>query len=59
VLRPGALDYLGEVIYAQALGLGFQDAFFQICFAFVLALVPAWMLGRAGRSQSAAMRSPA
>lgn len=59
VLRPGALDYLGEVIYAQALGLGFQDAFFQICFAFVLALVPAWLLGRAGRAQSAATRSPA
>ncbi|MGA8007130.1 MAG: DHA2 family efflux MFS transporter permease subunit, partial [Burkholderiales bacterium] len=30
VLGPGALDYLGDVIYAQALGLGFQDAFFQI-----------------------------
>lgn len=58
VLRPGALDYLGEVIYAQALGLGFQDAFFTICFAFVLALVPAWLLGRAGRPRAAA-RSPA
>ena len=59
VLGPGALDYLGDVIYAQALGLGFQDAFFQICFAFVLALVPAWLLGRAGRAQPAATRSPA
>jgi MFS transporter, DHA2 family, multidrug resistance protein len=59
VLRPGALDYLGDVIYAQALGLGFQDAFFQICFAFVLALVPAWLLGRAGRARPAAARSPA
>jgi DHA2 family multidrug resistance protein len=46
-LQPGALDYLGRVIYAQALGLGFQDAFFLICFAFALALVPAWFLGRA------------
>jgi len=43
----GALDYLGEVIYAQALTLGFQDAFFQICFAFALALIPAWILSRA------------
>jgi MFS transporter, DHA2 family, multidrug resistance protein len=49
VLQPGALDYLGRVLYAQALSLGFQDAFFFICFAFALALVPAWLLGRAGR----------
>ncbi|HSH06970.1 MAG TPA: MFS transporter, partial [Burkholderiales bacterium] len=49
LLQPGALDYLGRVLYAQALGLGFQDAYFFICFAFALALVPAWFLGRAGR----------
>jgi len=48
-LQPGALDYLGRVIYAQALGFGFQDAFFFICFAFALALLPAWFLGRAGQ----------
>ena len=42
----GALDYLGEVIYAQALTLGFQDSFFQICFAFFVALIPAWILSR-------------
>jgi hypothetical protein len=48
-LQTGALDYLGRVVYAQALGLGFQDAFFLICFAFALAFVPAWLLGRAGR----------
>jgi MFS transporter, DHA2 family, multidrug resistance protein len=59
VLGPGALDYLGDVIYAQALGLGFQDAFFLICFAFVLALVPAWLLGRAGRAQPVPQRSHA
>lgn len=57
VLGPGALDYLGDVIYAQALGLGFRDAFFQICFAFVLALVPAWLLGRAGRAQPVPTRT--
>jgi len=50
VLRPGALHYLGQVIYAQARTLGFQDAFFYIFFAFVLALIPAWLLGRAGRA---------
>ena len=52
VLRPGALDYLGQVIYAQARTLGFQDAFFYIFFAFVLALIPAWLLGRAGRPRA-------
>ncbi len=57
VLGPGALDYLGKVVYAQARTLGFQDAFFHICFAFVLALVPAWFLGRAGRRSPAAERS--
>lgn len=50
-LHPGALDYLGQVVYAQARTLGFQDAFFYIFFAFVLALVPAWLLGRAGRGK--------
>ena len=55
-MDPGALDYLGRVIYAQARTLGFQDAFFHICFAFVLALVPAWFLGRAGRRSPAVER---
>jgi len=43
----GALNYLGDVIYAQALTFGFQDSFFQISFAFCIALIPAWFLGRA------------
>lgn len=52
-LQPGALNYLSEVIYAQALTFGFQDSFFQICFAFCIAFIPAWFLGRAaGRSAS-------
>ena len=48
-LQPGALDYLGKLIHAQALALGFQDAFFFTCFAFALAFVPAWLLGRTPR----------
>ena len=48
-LQTGSLDYLGKVVHAQALALGFQDAFFFTCFAFALAFVPAWLLGRAGR----------
>jgi len=49
----GALDFLGQVVYAQARTLGFQDAFLHIFFAFLVALVPAWLLGRAGRAQLA------
>ncbi|MBK5103774.1 MAG: DHA2 family efflux MFS transporter permease subunit [Burkholderiales bacterium] len=52
-LQTGALDHLSRVVYAQALALGFQDAFFFTCFAFVLAFVPAWLLGRAGRGGKA------
>jgi len=48
-LHSGALNYLGQVIYAQARSLGFQDAFFQICFAFAIAFIPALVLGRASR----------
>ncbi|MEK9752089.1 MAG: MFS transporter, partial [Rhodospirillaceae bacterium] len=48
-LHGGALNYLGAVVYAQARTFGFQDSFTHICFAFVIAFVPAWMLGRAAR----------
>ena len=51
---PGALHYLGQVIEAQASTLGYQDGFLMISIVFVLALVPAWILGR---SRSAARGS--
>lgn len=41
-----ALDHLGDVIYAQALTMSFQDGFHVIAMVFLLALVPAWLLGR-------------
>jgi hypothetical protein len=44
---PGALHYLGQVIEAQATTLGYQDGFVMISVVFVLALIPAWILGRA------------
>jgi len=47
IQQPGALDYLGKVIYAQASTLGFQDAFMVISILFVLVLIPAWVVGRA------------
>jgi EmrB/QacA subfamily drug resistance transporter len=43
----GALHYLGKVIEAQALTLGYQDGFIMISVVFVLALIPAWILGKA------------
>ena len=45
--QSGALNYLSDVVYAQALTFGFQDSFVQICFAFCIAFIPAWFLGRA------------
>jgi hypothetical protein len=44
----GALHFLGQVVYSQAYMLGFRDAFLICGIAFVLALVPAWIMGRTG-----------
>jgi len=46
----GALHYLGRVIYSQAYMLGFRDSFLLCGAAFVLALIPAWIMGRARRA---------
>ena len=46
VQQPGALDYLGKVIHAQATTFGFQDGFMVVAILFVFALIPAWNLGR-------------
>jgi len=45
-LHSGALNYLGKVVHAQATTFGFQDAFLCISVVFVVALIPAWILGR-------------
>lgn len=42
----GALDYLGQTIYAQALSFGFQDTFLIVSVAFVIALIPSFVLAR-------------
>lgn len=42
----GALEYLGQTIYAQARTFGFQDTFLIVSVAFVIALIPALMLAR-------------
>ena len=45
-----SLEHLSDVIYAQALTLSFQDGFHMIAAVFVVALIPAWMLGRSARA---------
>jgi EmrB/QacA subfamily drug resistance transporter len=49
LLGPGALHYLGKVIEAQATARGFNDGFLLIALVFVLAVIPAWNLGKARR----------
>jgi ABC-type sulfate transport system permease component len=46
---PMALDYLGKVVYAQALTMAYQDSFMILAIVFVLALPLAWVLGRVKR----------
>ena len=43
----GALHFLGRMIYAQAYTMGFRDSFLIVAIVFTLALVPAWIMGRA------------
>jgi len=43
----GALHFLDRVVYAQAYTMGFRDSFLICGAAFVLALIPAWIMGRA------------
>ena len=49
LLNPAALHYLGKVIEAQAIARGFNDGFLIIALVFVLAVIPAWNLGKARR----------
>ena len=46
----GAFHFLGEVIYAQASTLGFQDAYFLLALVAAAGLIPAWVLARASKS---------
>ncbi len=43
----GALNYLSQVVLAQASTLGFQDTFLAIAVVVLLAVGPAWLIGRA------------
>ena len=51
VRDSGAFHYLGEVIYAQASTLGFQDAYFLLALIAIVGLIPGWVLARASKGQ--------
>jgi EmrB/QacA subfamily drug resistance transporter len=42
----GALHFLGRVVYAQAYTMAFRDCFLIVTLVFMLALIPAWIMGR-------------
>ena len=44
-----AYDYLGRTIYAQARTCGFQDTFLIVSVAFIVALIPCFVLARSDR----------
>jgi len=46
VQQSGALHYLGEVIYAQGITRAFQDGFMVLAIAYLLAVIPAWILSQ-------------
>lgn len=46
VHQSGALHYLGQIVHGQANALGFQDGFLIIAAVFLVAMIPAWVLGR-------------
>ena len=46
VQQHGALHYLGEVIYAQGITRAFQDGFLVLAIAYLIALIPAWILSQ-------------
>jgi hypothetical protein len=45
----GALHFLGSVVYAQAYTLAFRDCFLIVTVVFMLALIPAWIMGSKSR----------
>ena len=49
----GALHYLGKVVYAQAYTLAFRDCFMIVSAVFVIALIPAWIMGKRRRKPEA------
>ena len=57
VHASGALHYLKEVIVAQATARGFSDGFLAIALVFLLAVIPAWNLGKTRKGAKTAQRA--
>ncbi len=49
IQKAGALNYLSEMVLAQASTLAFKDTFLAISIVAFLAVGPAWMIGRTGK----------
>ena len=45
-LEPEALRFLGQMVYHQCYARGFQDSFLALGVVFLVALIPAWFMGR-------------
>jgi hypothetical protein len=43
---PGAIQYLSEIIYAQASTMGYHDAFMLLALVAFLGVAPAWGMAR-------------
>ena len=52
VQKAGALNYLSEMVLAQASTLAFKDTFLAISIVAFLAVGPAWMIGRTGKKRA-------
>ena len=48
-LEWGAVDYLGQTIYAQARTYGFQETFVIVSVAFIIAIIPSMLLARSSK----------
>jgi hypothetical protein len=46
IQQHGALHYLGQVVYAQGITRAFQDGFMVLAIAYLIAVIPAWILSR-------------
>jgi hypothetical protein len=53
----GALHFLGPVVYAQAYTLGFRDCFMIVTVVFLLAFIPAWLMGARANRVAAPIRA--
>jgi hypothetical protein len=46
IQQLGALHYLSAVIYAQGITRAFQDGFMILAIAYLIAVIPAWILSQ-------------